>query len=191
MTQIQNHGSSSRLYVTSANALTKDKAVTRVGVQIDTALWSKRKRNIIVNSLRTGVATCGADTAELVYELARSVDTYVNMVTSWNRNINSDEVKPDKLDELLAYTSAWLRMRGVPQDGPGRWYRYVEDLALKAIDDGRVPNTIPLNQTMTYDEQREFIHEYLKASDERENAQLQRLIGEIERGETITIEITK
>jgi len=48
---LQNHGTNERLYVMSANELTKDKAVTRVTVELDTSKWSSRKRNIITSSL--------------------------------------------------------------------------------------------------------------------------------------------
>lgn len=188
MAQIQNHGGGGRLYVAGANALTKDKAVSRVAVQVDTSRWSKRKRNIITESLRTGVAACGRETAEIVYELGRSIGRSVNMISCWNTTVFPDEVKPERLEELLAYTSAWLRMR---EEKTRPYYKSFEDRALEAIERGEAPNRIPIDPSMSYDEMREFIHEYLKASDERENAQLQRLIGEIEQGVTITVEITK
>lgn len=190
MTQLQNHGGTKRLYVTCANALTKDKAVSRVVVEIDTSQWSSRKKNIVIKSLRTGVAACGWETAELVESLARTIDTQINTVSRWRNYVYSDEVRPEKLDELLAYTSAWLRMdrAGNPSKYSGdRYYPRFERDALACIEEGVTPTRIPLNNTMTYDEKREFIHTYLKASEDRETEELERLIAAIEGGDTISV----
>jgi hypothetical protein len=64
---------------------------------------------------------------------------------------------------------------------------YAKRESLKAIEDGQTPRLIPLNDSMTYDEKREFIHEYLVASEDRETAELERLITAIQNGENISV----
>jgi hypothetical protein len=185
MTQLQNHGTTNRLYVMSANALTKDKAVSQIEVSLDTSKWSSRKRNIVVNSLRTGVAACGWVTAELIETLSGSVGASVNTISRWKNYVYADEVRPEMLDELLAYTAAWLRMdrAAYPENYKiGLYYR-----ALEALDRGERLYTIPLSDSMSYDEKREFIHKYLKASEDRKSDALERMIAAIEAGETLKI----
>lgn len=188
MSQLQNHGGTSRLFVTAANSLTKDKAVSRVTVEIDTSRWSSRKRNIVTKSLKSGVAACGWEMAELVRALAETVGASVNTVSKWKNYIAIEEVLPEKLDELLAYTAAWLRMTMSQEDrSQYRWQNYTERSALESLDRGDVPVAIPLSNTMTYDEKREFIQQYLKASEDREAVALTKLIQRINEGATIQI----
>jgi len=188
MAQLQDHGGKNRLYVTSANALSKDKAVSRVIVEVDTSKWSSRKRNIITKSLKSGVAACGWELAELVRALAETVGSSVNTVSKWKNYIALEEVRPEKLEELLAYTAAWLRMTLSQEDrSQYRWQNYTEWSALESLDRGDVPVAIPLSNTMTYDEKREFIQQYLKASEDREAAALTKLIQRINEGATIQI----
>jgi len=190
MGTLQDHGSKSRLYVSSANRLTKDKAVSRVSVEIDTSQWSSRKRNIITKSLKSGVAACGWEIAELVRELAATVGSSVNTVSKWKNFVAVEEVRPEKLEELLAYTAAWLRMTLNPEDRAGK-YRYspgwMEWAALESLDRGEIPASIPLSNSMNYDEKREFIQQYLKASEDREQAALTALIQRINDGATIQL----
>lgn len=185
---LQNHGTRERLYVMSANELTKDKAVSRVTVELDTSKWSSRKRNIITSSLETGVAACGWETGSIVEQLAKSVGHHVNTISRWKNYVTVDEVLPHKLDELMAYTAAWLRMAQAAGAYESRyaWRIPHEVRALKAIERGEVPPYIPLNNSMTYDEKREFIHTYLKASEVREKEAVGRLVDSIKTGETIT-----
>lgn len=188
MAQLQDHGGTDRLYIKAANALTKDKAVSRVVVEVDTSKWSSRKRNIIIKSLQTGVASCGWETAELVRALAETVGSSVNTVSKWKNYIALEEVLPEKLDELLAYTAAWLRMTLSQEDrSQHRWHNYTEWSALDSLDRGQIPVAIPLSRTMSYDEKRDFIQQYLKASTDREAAALNELIQLINDGATIQI----
>jgi hypothetical protein len=193
MTQLQNHGTTNRLYIMSANALTKDKAVNQVEVSLDTSKWSSRKRNIVVNSLRTGVAACGWEMAELIETLSKSVGSSVNTISRWKNYVYADDVRPEMLDEFLAYTAAWLRMDRAAHpekyDSNSRryYYAYSHCRALDALDRGERLDTIPLSDSMSYDEKREFIHKYLKASEDRESDALERMIAAIEAGETLKI----
>lgn len=185
---LQNHGTGERLYVMAANELTKDKAVTRVTVELDTSQWSSRKRNIITSSLKKGVAACGWETGSLVKQLAKSVGHHVNTISKWKNYVTVDEVLPHKLDELMAYTAAWLRMAQAAGAYDDRYIYHLghEQRALEAIERGETPVNIPLNNSMTYDEKREFIHTYLKASEDRETEAISRLVDSIKTGETIT-----
>ena len=190
MGALQDHGGKSRRYISSANYLTKDKAVSRVTVEIDTSQWSSRKRNIITKSLKSGVAACGWEIAELIRELAAAVGSSVNTVSKWRNFVATEEVRPEKLEELLAYTAAWLRMTLNPEDRTSRRrysYDWIEWEALESLDRGEIPASIPLSNSMTYDEKREFIQQYLKASEDREQAALTALIQRINDGATIQL----
>jgi len=186
---LQNHGTNERLYVMSANELTKDKAVTRVTVELDTSKWSSRKRNIITSSLEKGVAACGWETASIAAHLAMTVGHHVNTISRWKNYVLVDEVLPHKLDELLAYTAAWIRIKEANGGYVSQysWIRDPEVTALEAIERGVTPKHIPLNNAMTYDEKREFIHKYLKVSEVLEKEAVTRLVNSIKAGETLTI----
>ena len=185
---LQNHGTRERLYVMAANELTKDKAVALVTVEIDTSQWSSRKRNIITASLEKGVAACGLETGGIVKELAKSIGHHVHTISRWKDYVTTDEVLPHKLDELLAYTAAWLRIAQAAGRYGDRYayYHGPEIKALEAIERGETPRVIPMNDSMTYDEKREFIHTYLKASEVREEEAVTRLVERIKTGEIIS-----
>lgn len=191
MSQIQNHGGDARLYVQVATALTKDKAVTKVGVEIDMSKWSKRKRSIIANALKTGVAACGVETAEVAYHMAHSVGSSLNMIHRWNKNVLAEDVKPDRLEDLLAYTAAWMRIGKTAdlESDPARYIGY-HSRALEEIERGERPTRIPLNPGMSYDEMRDFIYPYLTVSENRDDPRLLELIEMVERGDTITFTFT-
>jgi len=192
---LQNHyygTNNPRLYVGAANTLTKDKAVTSVTVVVDTSQWSSRKKNIIKRSLRTGIAACGWEMAELVAALAHQIGMRVNTITKYSNTIRGREVKPDRLDELLAYTSAWCRMV-TSKNGDDQWSNYRARNFLEAVGSGSRPDVfhIPINPTMTHDEKRSFLHEYLLASERTPNEHMEELIRQIENGESITITYDK
>jgi hypothetical protein len=187
MSHLQNHGYTHRLYVRAANELTKDKAVSRVTVEVDTSRWSRRKRNIITESLKKGVAACGWETASIVEKLASTVGHHVNIVSRWRNYVEVEEVLPHKLDELLAYTAAWMRIAQASGECENRYEPYFEKQALGAIERGETPDLIPLSNSMTYAEKREFIHTYMKASEVREKHAVDHLIASIKAGETIKL----
>lgn len=187
MSQLQHHGYTHRLYVRAANELTKDKAVSRVTVEVDTSKWSRRKRNIITESLEKGVAACGWQTASIVEKLAATVGHHVNIICRWRNYVEVEEVLPHKLDELLAYTAAWMRIAKAAGEHENRYQPYFEQQALYALERGETPDLIPLSNSMTYDEKREFIHTYMKASEVREKQAVDRLIASIKAGETIKL----
>lgn len=192
MSQLQNQGGAARLYANVATALIKDKAVTKIGVEIDMSKWSKRKRNIIATALKTGVAACGLETAEVAYHMARSVGSSLNMIHKWDKNVLVEDVKPDRLEDLLAYTAAWMRIRKTADLGnhSARFVGYYYYRALEQMERGERPARVPLNPDMSYDEVRDFIHPYLTASENRDDPRLLELIERVERGDTITITFT-
>jgi len=194
---LQNHysyGSNPRLYVGSANALTKDKAVTGVSVTIDTSQWSVRKKNIIRKSLRSSIAACGYEMAELVDALAQSIGRRVNTIGRNTGTINLDDIKPERRGELLAYTAAWCRLRLANAESVHRHHfgSYWERRFVDHLDKGTPIDHIPLDRAMNFDATRDFVHEYLIASDQPDNDdEVEALIAAIDNGEMITIKYSK
>jgi len=186
--QVHNNGGD-RLYVRAANGLTKDKGVIGVQVMVDTSTWSPRKRNIIVKSLESGIASCGYETATIVDALSQSIGEHVNTVSRWNNHVKSYDVIPEKLDELLSYTSAWVKLKNANMKASSaHYYRdWTERRFEEALEAGKTPEYVPLSNTMTYDEKREFIHPYLLASQSTTSDRLAELIASIRNGETITV----
>ena len=183
MSQLQKHSNTNKLYITSANALTKDKAVTSVSVTIDTALWSTTKKNIIIKALTSGVSSCGYATGELVRHLSQLIDAEVPHINTWHQTIPTTCVNPDMLDELIAYTSAWLRV--TPQKNHrGVW---AINTFFRAVAAGEYPGFIPLPRSLTKDEQREFIEKYLRSKTDVQNEATQYLIDMIRNGKQITV----
>lgn len=176
-----------RAFHQTNGVLGKDPAVSQIAVTLDPTRWSKRKQNIIVESLLTGVAACGSATAWLVSQLSAAAGSKTLTVTKWSNNIQSEFVKPDKLDDLLAYTSAWLRIKHASEGNRRRSGTYAEESFLRQVDAGQTPYYIPLPNNLTPDEQRAFVTEYMRDASEQEVAARQRIADMIRNGEPITV----
>ena len=95
------------------NITGKSEALTRITATIDPSLWSSRKKKIILDALAFGVASCGRKTGRMVEELVEHCchDTMPNVNTGWYGGVNIDHIKPEKYEEFMAYTCAWLRLK--------------------------------------------------------------------------------
>ena len=184
MSQLQKHQPSKRLYVDSANGLTKDKSVSTVVVTLDTAQWSSRKKNIVIAALQQGITACGHNTSQLVSSLCEVAGAQVESICRWNHDISVEAVKPEKLDALIAYTCAWIRLRG--NDMPS-YSGLLKEMFIETVARGEHPDYIPLPSFLSATEQVEFIKEYLRDRTDLEFEAAQRLIALIQKGEPITV----
>lgn len=181
--------SASRIYHASNGAFIRDPAVSAVSVSVDTSKWSKRKKNVIADAIRSGVAACGWASAALVSDLMRSAGDEIATVTKWRNHIDAQFVKPEKLEELVAYTAAWVRLKLASDTNDRRYYGpdWTQHAFLKDLEANGPIQQIPLDNRLTHTELRDFIAEYLVEPGERETAARNALIASIERGETISI----
>ena len=184
MSQLQKHQPSKRLYVDSANGLTKDKSVSTVVVTLDTAQWSSRKKNIVIDALRQGVTACGYNTSQLVSSLCEAVGVQVESISRWNYDISVEAVKPEKLDALIAYTCAWIRVRGTAAPS---YSSVLKEIFLATVARGEQPQRILLPRNLSAKEEVEFAKEYLRDRTDLEFEAAQRLIALIQKGEPITV----
>lgn len=187
MTHLQRHGFGSRLYVDLAGTLARDKAVSRVSYDIDMGLWSKRKRKIVADALAGGITTCGAESAALASDLAESVGSSVVRIAAYGGRIYTEEVSPDKLDELVAFTAAWARLC-LAQQNRDRGHAFYATLFLKCLGDGAKPPFIPVDPSMARDQARDFYAGYIRTPDMDANPALRRLVEAVRAGEVVTVE---
>ena len=178
------------------NGVGRDKAVTLITVTIDPALWSGRKKNIIVRAIQGGIASCGRETIRLVQAM---VGTYCGdelpAVSSWRGSVALKYVKPDKREELTAYTAAWVRLKAANhKPRPQRQHRYY------GVDDGLTwgerhflddlgkygQQDIPLPSNLSHKGRGEFISTYLIEPSAEQTTRRKALLGKIINNEPLT-----
>ena len=170
--------------VHDAFAIAKNDAVSKVEVTLDTNLWSKRKQNIIVKAIDSGVADCGYDTSWFIKQLLSNYGLGTEQMHRWNHTMSGEMVKPDKLDEACAYVAALIRMRDT---GYTSWD---EDVFLKDLDAGLEPKQIPIPRGFNAADRHKFVMDYLKDQDEQEKVLRADLINKIRSGSLLTISFT-
>lgn len=163
--------------------LTKDTGFASATVHIDPSQWSSRRRNIVLRALNDGITSCGAETAYFIDCLTQAYGGRVQTMTKWSNHFTADCVKEEELDNLIAYTCAWIRL-AMAGDGyvPYHWQNWVV-----SVSGGERPNTIPAPQ-ISDREKVEFIKQYLK-DDDGTKAFRQSLARKIEQGETLSINV--
>ena len=179
-----------RAYYGVTGAVGKDPAVSQISVTIDPKKWSKRKRNIVVTSLRTGVAACGYATGALVDELTRAASAAVMRVHKWDNNMQVEFIKPEKLEDLIAYTCAWIKLKRANMENEGRRYSgldWSEQAFINRIEHNVDVGVIPLPNNLSETEKREFIAEYMREPSEQEVAAREALARMVEDGQPITV----
>lgn len=177
-----------RIHHQLRNTAITDNGVVCAQVTYDPSMWSSRKKNLLIDALRSGIATCGHATSDLVATLARSNNANVTQVTRWWGTVCAEDINPDKLEDLRAYTAAWIKMEiAAGSSSPRSWgsAHFMKDL-----DRGLKPNDIPLNHGMTSTERAAFIREYLVLPGEDETKRREDLIRMIQDNTPITITIT-
>jgi hypothetical protein len=185
------------------NITGKSEALVSITATLDPSLWSSRKKSIIVGALTNGMASCGRETGRMVEELVEHCchDTIPNINSGWYGGVLPEHIKPEKYEEFVAYTFAWIRMKKatektvVNQWGHQRTsggLNYHERRFLEGGSDIHSRNshyrtdTIPLNPVMSHAEKGRFIHEYMVEPSDDQQAKRARLIEQIKNNETIT-----
>jgi hypothetical protein len=163
--------------------LTRDTGFASATVYIDPTKWSSRRRNIVLRALNDGLTACGAETAYFIDCLTQAYGGRVQTMTKWNDSISVDCVKEEEINNLIAYTCAWIRLKYAGQ----QLYSYTLQQFVETVNDGGRPNTIPAPD-ISNAEKVAFVKQYLK--DDAETTTLrQSLARKIEQGETLSINV--
>jgi len=196
------------------NIVGKSEALVAITATIDPSIWSQRKKNIILSALKNGLTSCGRDTTRMVEELVKHCcdDSIPSVNRGWYGGVEAHHIKPEKFEDFMAYTCAWLRMKkstertvqsanGYARTVGGlsyqerRFLERVEEFGATAEATTRGlhahelrygAGNIPLNSCMTHKEKGAFIKEYIIEPTDDQQAKRDRLIELIENGETIT-----
>lgn len=171
-----------------AAELSKDTGFQRVTIDIDPTQWSTRRRNIILRALRHGVTQCGYETGYFIKCLTEAYGSSVVTMNNWTRDIPADAVDPDKFDELVAYTCAWVKLKaaGMKEEDLDYYSRYTLNNWAHNVNRGQRPSTFPTPDIKSTTEKALFIKQYLK-KDETELEFREALAAKIERGEMLSI----
>jgi hypothetical protein len=163
--------------------LSRDTGFIGATVHINPKKWSSRRRNIVLRALNDGLTACGHETAHFIDCLTQAYGGRVQTMTSWNTHITTDCVKEGEVDNLIAYTCAWIRLQYAGQE----FYDYNLQKFIETVNNGERPNTIPA-PNISSREQVDFIKQYLK-DDEETTTLRQSLARMIKQGETLSINV--
>lgn len=168
-------------------AVSRDPSFAKATISLDTSKWSGRRRNIVLRALRDGVTNCGHDTAQFIKHLTDGYGVTVQTASKWCPTIDLAAVKPEEVDNLIAYTAAWIKMETAQKDiyhGYTWYYRHF----LHAIQNGEKPDEVPLPSNLSDRQKTDFIKQYLRDDDETKGVR-QQLADKINNGETITLTV--
>ena len=163
--------------------LTRDTGFASATVHIDPTKWSSRRRNIVLRALNDGLTACGEETAYFIDCLTQAYGGRVQTMTKWNDHITVDCVKDEEVDNLIAYTCAWIRLKYAGQ----QFYPYNLQQFVETVNNGERPNTIPAPD-ISNGEKVAFVKQYLKDDDETKTLR-QSLAQMIKQGETLSINV--
>lgn len=168
-------------------SVSRDPSFAKATISLDTSKWSGRRRNIVLRALRDGITNCGFDTAQFIKHLTDGYGVTVQTASKWNPTIDVGAVKPEEVDNLVAYTAAWIKFEEAQQ---GRHYGYTWYFRnfLYAIEDGKTPERIPLPSNLSDKDKSEFIKRYLRDDDTTKDVR-QQLADKINNRETITLTV--
>ena len=171
-----------------AAELSKDTGFQRVTIDIDPTQWSTRRRNIILRALRHGITQCGYETGYFIKCLTEAYGSSIVTMNNWTRDIPSSAVDPDKFDELVAYTCAWVKLKvaGMKPKDANYYCSYTLTNWVNNVSSGQRPSTFPTPEINNANEKALFIKQYLK-KDETELEFREALAAKIERGEMLSI----
>jgi len=166
-----------------AYAVAKDASVDSIEVTLDTSKWSKRKQNIIVKAIDTGIADCGWDTANFVGNLLDTYGLGTQKITHWNQELSLNLVKPEKVEEVKAYIAALIRLK--------EHTSWSEDRYMDSLERDDYPtSTVPIPNSFSKEDRHKFVKDYLKDKDEQEQEIRNNLINDIRSGHKLTISFT-
>ena len=167
--------------------LTRDTGFASATVYIDPTKWSSRRRNIVLRALNDGLTACGQETAYFIDCLTQAYGGRVQTMTSWNTHITTDCVKEEEVDNLIAYTCAWIRLKAARQSDHFEYGMYRLESFVDLVSCGVRPETIPAPE-IKGKALSSFIKQYLKSNEEITQLR-QDLAQKIERGEQLTINL--
>ena len=171
----------------------------RVEIDFDTNKWSGRMKNIVCKAIDTGVANCGWETAWWVEHFLKhhGLDT-LNHGGYWNRDLPLKMIKPEKIEEAVAYVSAILRM--TPDDGyrgTNYWLERLSDKGISKLSHEEITkqglwqtegiSDIPIPRNFDNQDKDKFLTEYLKPIDEQQAVIRADLINKIRSGSLLSI----
>ena len=171
----------------------------RVEIDFDTNKWSGRMKNIVCKAIDTGVANCGWETAWWVEHFLKhhGLDT-LNHGGYWNRDLPLKMIKPDKIEEAVAYVSAILRM--TPDDGyrgTNYWLERLSDKGISKLSHEEITkqglwqtegiSDIPIPRNFDNQDKDKFLTDYLKPIDEQQAVIRADLINKIRSGSLLSI----
>jgi len=166
--------------------LSRDTGFSSATIFIDPSKWSGRRRNIVVGALKNGLTSCGQETAYFIECLTEAYGGRVQTLTQNQNHIETSAVKDDEVDNLIAYTCAWIRimfsteMQTYHNGHLSNWLNFAKD--------GRRPSTIPAPK-ISGAEQVAFIKQYLKDDDYTTKSLRVKLVHMIEQGEMLSINV--
>ncbi len=168
----------------------------RVEIDFDTNRWSGRMKNIVCKAIDTGVANCGWDTAWWVEHFLRhhGLDT-LNNGGNWRSSLPIKMIKPEKVEEAVAYVSALMRMKG----GDMGWHadRWLEELGKNGVKTPEENESLPYGERGVYNipipedfsnkDKDKFTMDYLKPQDEQQQIKRTELINLVRSGSLLSI----
>ena len=168
----------------------------RVEIDFDASQWSGRMKNIVCRAIDTGVAQCGWETAWWIEHFLKhhGLDT-LNHGGYWNRNLPLKMVKPEKVEEAVAYVSAMLKLNPNNVDyGEERWLTKLDRNGVKT-DKENAPldweqqgiTDIPIPSDFSSKDKDKFTKDYLKPQEEQEALKRAELINLVRSGSLLTI----
>jgi hypothetical protein len=168
----------------------------RVEIDFNTAVWSQRMQNIVCKAIDTGIANCGYETANWVEGFLKhhGLDT-LNNGGSWRHDLPISMIKPDKVDEAVAYVSAMLKMKpnsiGWSEE---HWLKKLDDNGIKTKEENsnlewqnEGITTIPIPSDFSTKDKDKFTMDYLKTQDEQQQIKRAELINLIRSGSMLSI----
>lgn len=171
----------------------------RVEMEFDTSRWSSRMKNIIVKAIDTGVANCGWETAWWIEHFLKhhGLDT-LNHGGYWNRDLPLKMIKPDKIEEAVAYVAAIVKMN--PDDGyrgSNYWLERLSDKGISKLSNEEIRKQglwqtegitdIPIPRTFDNKDKDKFLKDYLKPIDEQQAIKRAELINSVRSGSMLSI----
>ena len=151
-------------------------------------------KNIVCKAIDTGVTNCGYETAYWVERFLKhhELDTLNN---SWSNDLPIKMIKPEKVEEAVAYVSAMLKLN--PNNvgyGEERWLTKLDRNGIKTVEenapldwDKQGITDIPIPSNFSSNDKDKFTKDYLKPQEEQEALKRAELINLVRSGSLLTI----
>jgi len=152
----------------------------RVEIDFDTNRWSGRMKNIVCKAIDTGVTNCGYETGYWIENFLKHHELSTVKIWGWQSDLPTNMIKPDKVEESIAYVSAIYKMQHRLGYGEERW---LDEVAEQGTD----IRAIRIPMEFSTKDRDVFIREYLKPQEEQEQIKRAELINLIRSGSLLSI----